>query len=130
MVKQTPDSDLEKILDITTSNMEILIGEGNQDEIKQRFVDYFKSSNDWTDNNQYWTERRDSAPATEKDEEDYPVEKGVTYTRDMLSVIANQTHFKNKKGLIGVSIDKNKNKFGNEEDMLLISAFMMRGIIL
>jgi len=102
LVRKTPDSHLERELAITTSNMEILLGAGNPEENEQKVLDFFRSSQKWQDNKQYWIEQSKNAL--------YPEDRTIA------SIRAQQEHFRHLKSCIGVSIYRNQNKFGLEGD--------------
>lgn len=101
LVRETPDSQLESELNITTSNMEILLGTGNPEENKQKVFDFFRKLPYWEDYKQFWIDQSKNAYSSPED-------------REIASVRAKQEHFKNKEGYIGASISINQNKFGLE----------------
>jgi hypothetical protein len=105
LVKKTPDSELESVLNIAETNMEILVGTvdpAQVEPVKQKFYDFFKNSPDWEDYKQYWIDQSKNGPT--------PDDKYIA------SVRAEQEHFKYKKGQIAISISTNQNTFGKEGD--------------
>lgn len=111
-VRTSSDSELESMLNIATSNMEILVGPVEEsdpaenlrksNEITQKFLNYFKNSSDWQDNKQYWIDISEDI-SNPDDEKKYEA-----------SVRARYEHFKHKDGYSGVMVKVNTNTFGEE----------------
>jgi len=116
LVKQTLESKLEEVLDLKTSNMEILLGQGNQEQNTQKVLEYFKNSSNWEDYTQHWIDECKSSPE--------PQEGEIAPKRVISCVRAEQNHFKNKGGLVAVSVTNNSpSKFGKEGEYAVDISF-------